>query len=473
MLTHSSAARDVQPSPDGPGRAPKISPWQGTQPAWLTYQVLVAALLVSPFSRFGAAALAVGAVWTTVRRSLRGMTSILVLTSLAVGTSLGPLRAADAILFSVVVGMTLRVPQHPGLHKRGVSESVVLRLASAVAVLALDIFWVLVSPPATRQGSFVAYEEAILMAGAAVTCLAARRTEGMRGPAHSIVIVAVAASISSLTKVAGAGKAYYLTRQITSVYGGSNYVAALCAVAATLLLHSLLRRTLPRVMWVFFLLLFATPIILASRTEFIVSATAVILLVLANLRRRLGLALVAAGAAGALVLTFGNELITRLEVQDLGTSGRTTLWSHAFSAFRDHLLLGVGPGHLADSYLVAGTVAYYPHNLILAGFAQYGILVGTLFVVALVPAASLNLRSAYGWATWVIVIISLVEPAIDTLRLGLVGIAVTALSMEDTNLDAFVRYQSRTSGHHISRSHRGITAMPYFASRSFGASTRD
>lgn len=54
----------------------------------------------------------------------------------------------------------------------------------------------------------------------------------------------------------------------------------------------------------------------------------------------------------------------------LNSSGRILLWEHAYTVWKQHLILGIGPMQLAGDY--AGGAAAHPHQLLLQWAAEWG-----------------------------------------------------------------------------------------------------
>ena len=227
-------------------------------------------------------------------------------------------------------------------------------------------------------------------------------------------------------------------RQLQSVYGGTNYVAALMVCTVAALLWEFSRGGVGLVRFLILSLpALVTVVATGSRTStiiLIVLSAAIPLLVATKTRPMVLVAVTLGAIAGG---AFFTEFALRIGSGSLMTmlADRLVLWKAALDSFSASPLVGTLPGHFAD-VLVGYGFTNYAHNILLSVLAQGGIL-GVMLVGALFPWRGVTMQTASGVALIAALLISLFEPIVETQRLGVVAIvlALTSITMRERKTD--------------------------------------
>ena len=390
---------------------------------FVTAAVVVLALGSTSLVHSAAAAVGMGIVLLcTVAAFTAQADALVVLFTASVAFSsvqVGPLRVSDML----VGGLCLA-----GLHHVASRAAVAsaLRAAAALVLLLVCTFEFLFDPPETIGGSYVAYESTLLAACILALSLQRQVDASVVALAGSLAGLAIFAGTSAIAISRRSGSDFEQSRQLASVFGGSNYVAVLAGAAAILVLGVWLRGAVSGTLALPALaFLSAVPVIMASRN-------AVLWLVVVGtviFARRGALSpmktAIAAGLAAAIAYGFGGLLFDRIATFNGSTwfSERTSLWSDSWALFVQEPLGGVGLGHLADT-LAGNHLSWYSHNIVLSLLAQFGVL-GLIAVFVFIPWAGLQLSESHGAAALYLAATAMLEPTIDTLRLGMIMALIT------------------------------------------------
>jgi O-antigen ligase len=396
--------------------------------------VLASLIVLSSRSEIGAGVLVVAAAWAALKGNADALGGVLCVTALGAGARIGALPCPLVVVAVAGFGSVCYV-----LRTDGWTRVAWLRCFGCALVLSVLAWRWIGARPSTREGRFVVYEQLVIfLCIVTLSLLGKDRThKAPRLSVASIAAIGSVASVSALYLVRHNIVQFEANRQIVSVFGGSNYVAALAAAAAIALFHVVHAHPTGVVRWIIIGLLFATPIVMASRTSTAVMLLLAAVLLIQNRRRRRGFSsAISAGLLVVLASVLGGALLRRLGTTAIASSAsdRFFLWRMAWTTALHAPFLGIGPGRLADLYLESGQIAYYAHNLFLSLFAQYGFLVGIVAVLVLLPPRSLTFATPLSAAAVTLGLISLLEPSVDTLRLGLLCVVCTSLSLRERSL---------------------------------------
>lgn len=240
-------------------------------------------------------------------------------------------------------------------------------------------------------------------------------------------------------------------RRVSTDFGASNYLVAYTAVVFFLTVAAVIDRLLPIPYVVFAGFPFYSLVTqIGSRSAAVSTALFSVMVVIDGIRRhdyrrRRAVGAFFISAAVLIVLFSGRSLLTeRLQNLD-NTSGRSTLFSIAIDAVQLHPVLGLGSNGLVDAFQAEGIFGYYSHNFFLTFLARYGIPIGLLLSAALLPRF-IRRTSTLEIALIGSAMLSLLEPAIDTLRLGfLYAIVLTVCDVRASRSRA--RWQGGATPH--------------------------
>jgi putative inorganic carbon (HCO3(-)) transporter len=175
-----------------------------------------------------------------------------------------------------------------------------------------------------------------------------------------------------------------------------------------------------------------------ARTGWIAAAVGLVVLILglARGRARVGLLAALAAAAALVVVKTG---ATRLDaLWGHGLSGRGGLWAAALAVFRQHPLLGVGPGNAPTAlapYVSAAYRGLTPHDGALETLVELGlpglVLAGGAVVAALVRAIRVRGGTPLFWVWLALLLAALTEQVAESAFFG-------GVSFEDYLLSALV-----------------------------------
>ncbi|MEJ2866424.1 O-antigen ligase family protein [Actinomycetospora sp. OC33-EN08] len=353
----------------------------------------------------------------------------LVAASLYVGQDLWDVPMALYVGAAAGVGVVARVAGS-GL------SAWVHRAIPPLFLLGMVLFDQLVYPTQSRPGQYAVFEQVVLL-----TCLVAVLVGGRRAdrddPAAAATVLHVAlvstalvAGVDGLRALSEADAETLAARQAAGVFGASNYIAALLAVAAVACVHrasSGTGRPIPNVVGALVFVGLAAP--QESRTSTVVLGL-VVLGVLVVHRRHLWFLAALAGLAVVLAAAPAVGVFARFRAGNATTelNGRTDLWAIALDAIREHPVLGSGAGHISDQLVAAGfTDATYVHDIWLSLVVQFG-LAGLVFLVIGVRWILLGpLGSAARTLAVTCLLLSTTEPVVETMKMGLIFVAVLAV----------------------------------------------
>lgn len=384
---------------------------------------LSALMPTAQVAAFGAPLLVIAAELMGGRFSYAILTASTLFGAYHVGPFLTP--AASLVALVAVRLLSYLRCRDVRIERRGLAAILLV-----LVTLAAQVVW----RPETPEGRFVGNE--LLMVWLFLAAVHIRRPKEKNSWVPTVcvlLIVGIIAGFSTDAMVASDAYAFSAGRQVAGPYGGSNYVAALLVICATAAWANalLVRRWRATSMMVGFgLVVLALP--LASRTSSIALLVALLLTAALSGRRAqvvggLALCYFAALAVSNSQLLLGQRLSAGLE-SGLSTSGRFDLWSQTLGVIVQHPILGIGPGRLTDELQQLGEMTNYAHQLVLSLVAQYGIVLGAVGVVLLVARGSSKSDHVTLALTGPILLVACFEPSIETLRLGVVFIAITAAS---------------------------------------------
>lgn len=398
----------------------------------------------SPLLLHGIAALFATAALTAAAPLVAVVLPILVLVGEAGGRR--PLTLLSLIVSVLYVGHApLGVPM-PALIAAGAAVGVLLRVSVTgftawvhravlpAVLLGMVLADLVVRPAVTLPGRYAVFEQVVLL-----VCLIALLVDGRirdrddpddadRTVHVALVWVSLIAGADSLRALSVADAGVLAARQAAGLFGASNYIAALLAVATVACVHRACtgdgRPWLNVVGAVVFVGLAAPH---ASRTSTIVFVVVVLWLLVVH-RHHLWLLVAVAGFGTLLALVPTVGVIARFQAGDLTgdeLNGRTELWAIAMEAIRQQPFLGVGAGGVSDDLIAAGFVyTTYVHDVWLSLVAQFG-LVGLLFLVV---GTTWIVRAPIGpyprTLALTCLLLSTTEPVVETMKMGLIFVAV-------------------------------------------------
>lgn len=320
----------------------------------------------------------------------------------------------------------------------GRSRSGSPRTRAGALALAGIVTCLLLNPPNGKMEWFLTGQWCALILLLVACGLASRashwRLDQMRelGIAFGVVaFCSVAAAVAGLR----VQLTFAQDRQLESLLGGSNYVAAL-AVLAALAMLSVARdggRVAAAVAWAAAVAAAILSVAVASRGA--TASLAVGLLVFmqsgtqsgAGRRRVIG-AVVILSLFVVLASSAGELLRERVDA-GTGTNGRTELWRAAAATFGRFPLTGVGPGGLPAAFRDEGIRgALYAHNIALSALAQFGAIVGTLVLIAFSPRLPVLRHSHLAPALAAAVLTGFVEPSIEVLGYGALYLSILVMA---------------------------------------------
>lgn len=339
---------------------------------------------------------------------------------LFVGLSIAGLPFITTLAAGLWLGYTFSVLSGSGAPNL---RSVPLPL---ISILILGI-GVALRPPVTQEGRFSVLEQSVIL------LLIVFWTIVPTGPRDSLRLrlfafhaglcgTSIAAGVSSWLALLGASSIEVASRQIAGSFGASNYVAALLTACAVACLHQALRgedRAVNYALLLFMVLLAAPQ---ASRTSTAILVAVAALMIIRSTGIFLPILVMAvASFAGSLRLT-AIPAIARFQ-DPTGSfnnlNGRADLWAFGWHQFATHPLLGSGGGRLTDVLVFNGSSVLYVHNFMLSLLSQYGLLGIPFLLVLCWPSLRGELWS-YAWTVSLTILgISLLEPAVETLKLGI------------------------------------------------------
>jgi hypothetical protein len=345
------------------------------------------------------------------------------------GVYLGPAPLTSVYITScayLLVLRSVRLREVPGQP---------LRAALALLLLGVVTCGLLAFPPRTVEGSFVGAETLVILAAVAFVAAIPRHSfpSGRRTVEAALVGLALAGGVSALLNARDAGVEFASSRQLESLIGGSNYAAVLVATAGVLVVGLWRERVLSGAVAVLLSGFFVyVPVALGSRTASAVMLMLCFLVLVGRKAPRLPLFWTAAIAGTVAVAAWQASDLIRMRIDDhsLSTSfaERRLLWSRTADLAADHWFLGAGAGRVADE-LRSTAETWYPHNFVLSWIAQFGLPLGLVLILVVVPLAALRLRTSATTAYVALVACSLLEPALDTHRLGLVAVALSVVAV--------------------------------------------
>ncbi|WP_433802902.1 O-antigen ligase family protein [Actinomycetospora sp. CA-084318] len=313
-------------------------------------------------------------------------------------------------------------------------EAWVHRAVPAAFLLGLVLIDQFLRPAVTSPGKYAVLEQIVLL-----TCLIAMliggRRRGLDRPDDAdaalhvaLVWVSLVAGADGLRALSTADAESLAARQAAGIFGASNYIAALLALATVACVHRACTgrgRPILNIAGAIVFIAMAAP--QASRTSTVVFAV-VVLVVLVRHRQHLWFLAVAAATAVLVVVAPTAGVIGRLRSGNAAggeLNGRTELWGVAVDAIRDRPVLGSGAGRLSDSLAASGFgQATYVHDVWLSLVAQFG-LVGLVFLVIGTAWILTGPVGSYGRTLAVTgLLLSSTEPVIETMKMGLVFAAV-------------------------------------------------
>ncbi|PWC07587.1 hypothetical protein DF223_06015 [Mycetocola zhujimingii] len=334
---------------------------------------------------------------------------------------LGPINGTIFVLGAAIVGSSLWNLTRGGGPK--LEPKSLLAYAGGICTLIVSV----VNPPATAAGQFVALEVTVVLFAAGLILgmpkspFVARRSESLA--LQAIIGLAIFASMAAYYEIQSS-ESFILDRQLSSVFGGSNYVAALAAVAVVILLSLLVSnklRFVTAIVCVAPLLLLISSATSRTSTLVLVAVSAAVLFRSKPSKRLLyGLSAIVVIAVSWEMLFSG--VIQRLNSGPLETllADRILIWGETWRVFAQSPIFGTLPGHLADELSVNG-LTNYSHNIVLSILAQGGLL-GAIFIAAITPWKAFRISAPAGAAFVVLMLVSLFEPVVETQRLGIIAL---------------------------------------------------
>ena len=374
----------------------------------------------------------------------------LALSTLGLLTSLGRNHPEPALFFICMTALTVASPLGPIVAVVACSVAllswILIRLAlgrlkparprRALVGLALLIGFSVdfaLRTPATTPGQFVAFESFSVIGIATLVSLLP--TLGRRAEAWvtcGVATVGAVASLSVLIAVEQNTLVFDKTRQVSSLFGGSNYVAAAAGLSACLLVswavgtdRTPLSRVVAAVGAPFFI---AVIVVMASRPSTIALGAALLLIA----ARASGVARVilvtSVGLFGLAATSSGVTSILQTRLQADFTNelaDRQFLWSVGWSRFLDSPLFGGGLAINADRFSSVG-LTYYVHNAPIEWLSRLGAIGGIVAYLFILTPTTLISTSRMSSAMAFALIVGLFEPSIETLRIGTLIVVITA-----------------------------------------------
>jgi len=408
-------------------RMTEVRPSRVRNPLGLTLLLTaVAVTSVTPLAQLGAGLLVLTTLISAMTLRRHVSVAAIVLSTLFVSESVMGLRTPLLILAALSVGTLLSFVAQP--HA--------LRLQMAIVPFAaLVVFAVnfIVRAPTTIVAGFAVYEQGVVIALATVLSISVETgssTKNADAFHYALCATALVGGINALLSLATVSEAIASTRSVSSVFGASNYVAALLTVATVACVH---RAVSGRSVWLNASIAIACvglALPQASRTSSIVLA--VILLVLLSRKVAFGKSLFVAITVLVLSPIFLSQLpvMARFQTDSLSTTdlnGRVALWHFAIGQIESHGLLGIGPGNLTAALQSAGVSVFYVHDIWLSWIAQYGIFSILLFVVILRPITHRARDDYTAYLAVTLLLISTLEPAVETLMIGIIYVCLLTL----------------------------------------------
>ncbi|MHC1560580.1 O-antigen ligase family protein [Actinomycetospora sp. C-140] len=337
----------------------------------------------------------------------------------------GGLRESLLVALCALAGMVARLVL-------GGLEAPVHRAVPPALLLLVVTLDFLLRPPVSVPGQYSVFEQTVLLA-----CLIAVLTQGRTEPDETrrteaalhlaLVATALTAGADSLSALSTADAELIAARQVQSVFGASNYVAALLALAAVACIYKACSGSgwrLPNIIAAVACLVMMVP--QASRTSTIV-VLLVVTWLLVRYRRFVWLLIAVAFGGVVLFLSPSIAVLDRFQAAEKAgeeLNGRVELWDFALRLFRSNPLVGVGSGRVSDALQEAAFVPTYVHDLWLSFAAQFGIIgvvflaLGTLWILAARVGRYARVLAITALVS------STVEPVVETLEMGLIFTAV-------------------------------------------------
>lgn len=362
----------------------------------------------------------------------RGATIVGFLTStLFITQAPAGVREPMLVALAALGGWALRYAANP----RGLSFRAAVPPVLFLVVLGANY---VMRPPETIAGQFAMFEQ-VCLAGTAAILFLVRRVSPTEASSEArtfhmtLVCVALVSGVDTAITIGANASAFSGSRQVLSIFGGSNYVAAILAFTIISCFYfALTTQTDRRLNIVAGGICLALFLPLESRTS-IATLTAMALFTLATQRKSTRSWFVAVIGISILLLNYsripGLDRFSQADASLPDLNGRVDMWRFAAAQIQEYFWLGTGPGRLTDHLQSANYVPFYVHDIWLSLTAQYGVFIILLFV--------LGLWKLFGHATGVyvhvmaltVLIISTFEPAAETLKIGTVFVLIIVLGV--------------------------------------------
>lgn len=259
-------------------------------------------------------------------------------------------------------------------------------------------------------------------------------------PTHRAELALILGVVVVITGVSGAAELrldsdFADGRQLESLLGGSNYIAALAVLAALAMLCIVqsLGSIAKVAAWGAVLSAGLLSVTLASRGATTGLALGILAFMFttdhAGTSRRRTAAVLATIALASILASSAGALLRERLVDGADGNGRTELWRSAASAFMESPVIGIGPGGMPGFFADDGyPVALYAHNIVLSALAQFGMPLGILVLFALAPRSNALRKNLMTPALLAALLAAMVEPSIEGLGYGALYLSVLAVA---------------------------------------------
>lgn len=315
------------------------------------------------------------------------------------------------------------------------------RPLALLLTLALSSTYLFASPPSTGAGTAAAF--ALLSIPLGLLTLESLRFSFAKTPDGAIWAAAGLATATglglwqSLQAVLTSETKYEHTRIFESVIGSSNAASAISVVVGILLLSiaashdkGRLRPLLVAASAPFL----AAPVVLASRGSLLALLVGVTVIALTNSKARQAVLPLRIVSLAAILFALGfaarsqqwflwRRLVQGFAGQDV-TSGRDELLDWSIHSIITHPFTGLGIGKFNEELYETFSIAY-SHNFITDIFGQVGLILGLMYLTAIMPRKIRESR-ATAPAVATLIVASLVEPLMTTPGGAMVFISLLA-----------------------------------------------
>ena len=388
---------------------------------------VLAVTSLTPIAMWGGAALVLIGVYGEMSRRRNVSVAMVVLSPLFVDQVLAGFRLHELLLGGLLfAGLAARLAL--GSRRLVEQDHVDLRgvLIPAGLVMLIAVNYVL-RPPMTTEGRFSVFEQFVIFSLAAIFSIFPASSSDLgrvTGVFHwSLSALALVAGVDAILALSALPASGIDTRQVGGLFGASNYVAALLAVATIACAFRALNRrevVLNGLLCIAFVTLSLPH---ASRTSSIIVAVAFLIMLARKVRPGAVFLIVGVVFAGAPLLfsyvpAFARFQQVSNEVDSL--NGRWTLWHFAVQEIDLYGLMGAGPGNLTGDLQASGSIPLYVHDVWLSWIVQYGVFALLAFALLMRPFKIYDPSGYLRCVALTFLAISTFEPVVETLKLGIV-----------------------------------------------------